>query len=351
MRWKGLGGLSPTEIAARTAATNEHQRQAAASQRAGDIPREPAEIAEARKRFEQSLAGKPTEQPAAETGDGKQPATGDTSNFKRALEAVKRSGLWTEDEIASMDRESVRRRGRKLIREKKSSQRLFEQNRKLQTPPSADAKPGQATTPSESGAPQSKVPAVDSDSEGLIESFREQFGDEAAELMKRMFPEKFGPKAATTSQPSTHTAPTGEQPAGVMSEQASDGAAELELLGDLREEFSERYPDLLNDDDFQEVVETMVKLSSLPMFVDLPPEEGMRRALEEALRLNDFEAVGGPAASVERTQRRNGSALTSNARTSAVKNPDPRERGRIKYDYLQAHPGDIAGARRAAGEA
>jgi hypothetical protein len=72
--------------------------------------------------------------------------------------------------------------------------------------------------------------------------------------------------------------------------------------------------------------------------------------MEAAVRAVGLEPVGGRV-DPERTLRRNGrlSVPRGNQRVNRAPS-DPKERARIKFEHLRQHPGDLVGAKRAAGE-
>lgn len=281
------------------------------------------------------------------------PAAKDT-NLSKAKEALRRSGLWTDDEVATMGREEVLRRGRKLQRQASRQAAVTQELTTLRsgTNPNANA-PLQQTTPSSSaGTPQSQ-PAAALDVEGLAKPFAEQWGEELGSAVKQLITglqSHFAPQMASTlSAPLSSLAAAAPTPQQGGRTEVNDA----QLVQELRGEMSGRFPDLANDDDFVELGEVANALLKTPAFA-LPAtasvderREAYSRLIEHAARMLDFEDVGG--GSPDATTRRAGRLTAPNAQRRTVPQ-DPKQRARVKFEWLQAHPGDIVGAQRAAGE-
>ena len=266
-------------------------------------------------------------------GDDEPRAGRKDSNLTRARESLLRSGLFTESEVDALPRDQVLRKGRKAQRQQAHSTAVWE-SLQSQRQPAGAQKDGQATSKGQSSAPQSRVPALDLDYEDLSKPF-EAFGAEAKAAAKDAF-RKLGTRLEGAI---SALAPQGSAP--------GDGSDEIEMLEGIRDEVSELFPDLADDDEAQSVAGVMAGLLKLPEFEGGKKRERLKRAMEAAARAVGLEPVGGRADS-ERKQRRSGAMTVGTRRKPAVAK-NPREQARRAFYHILENPGDVGGARRAGG--
>lgn len=257
------------------------------------------------------------------------------TNLSRAKEALRRSGLWTPDEIDSMPREDVLRRGRRLQRQ--ASRQAATQGSDS-TSRSGAAAPAATQTPQATGqTPTSSGTAMPAAVEALKRRFEAAGQKELGEAV--------GEFLATVS---THASP---QQGALTPQGGQTGVTDAQIVTELRGEMSERFPDLANDDDFEELGEVANQLMQTRPFAiaaTASPAERkamFRRAAEHAAAMLDFEDIGGgsPAANT----RRAGRATMPNA-TTKQKVTDPVKAARAVFEGLQAGL-DHQTARRRAG--
>ena len=248
------------------------------------------------------------------------------SNLTRAKEALRRSGLWTSDEIEAMSRDDVLRKGRRLARQTSArataSQTPQTPTRSAQTPAQAGAPGTQATGQPATSGPQQALPAAVSE---LVRRF------EAAG--QRELGEAVGAFLTTVSPHATQQGaltPQGGQP----------GVTDAQIVQELRGELSERFPDLANDDDFEELGEVANQLMqtrpfAIPATASPAERKAMfARAAEHAAAMLEFEDIGGgsPAANT----RRAGRATMPNSTRVAPNAADPKAVARAVFEGIQA---------------
>jgi hypothetical protein len=337
------GSIAPAErLRIEQAAREKLQREQAASGRSQPTRALPTEI---RAKFEALQAERngtanadDDTNKASATGaaDQNSPSTDATeTNLSRAKEALRRSGLWTPDEIETMSREDVLRRGRRLQRQ--TSRQAASQGDNS-TPRSGAAASAANQTPQATGqTPTNSGTAMPAAVEALKRRFEAAGQKELGEAV--------GEFLATVS---THANP---QQGALTPQGGQTGVTDAQIVTELRGEMSERFPDLANDDDFEELGEVANQLMQTRPFAlaaTASPAERkamFRRATEHAAAMLDFEDIGGgsPAANT----RRAGRATLPNA-TTRQKVSDPVKAARAVFEGLQSGQ-DLPTARRRAG--
>lgn len=338
--------VNPSErLRIEQAAREKLLREQAASGRSQPTRAIPAEI---RAKFDELQAERNgtanTETNTGSDADGGAPnqnspsAEARETNLSRAKEALQRSGLWTTDEIDSMSREDVLRRGRRLQRQASRQAAATSAN---QTPRSGEAAPAanqtaQATGQnSTSSAPNAAMPAA---VEALKRRFEAAGQAELGEAVGEFL----------SSVVSSHASP---QPGALTAQAGQTGVTDVQIVTELRGELSARFPDLANDDDFEELGEVANKLMQTRPFAisatATPAERKamFRRATEHAAAMLDFEDVGGgsPAANTRRAGR-----ATMPSTTTQQKVSDPIKAARAVFEGLQSGK-DLQTARLRAG--
>jgi hypothetical protein len=271
--------------------------------------------------------------------------------LRRARESLRRTGMFTEDELDSMPRDLALAKARKADRQRARSAARSDRTQQNQS------RGRHATSSRQGDAPQSHRPASNLNAEELAKSLVAGLNSADPEAAAKQVIEKL----LNNNRPQPASRHENDADDNLDNEEVDDDrnarrrTRELpddEQVEDLRFEYAESYPDLEDDDTYEEVLAVMESLPSnaFPRGRGRTRRESLAARMEAAVRAVGLEPVGGRV-DPERTLRRNGrlSVPRGNQRVNRAPS-DPKERARIKFEHLRQHPGDLVGAKRAAGE-
>lgn len=259
------------------------------------------------------------------------------SQIERAREVLRRTGLYSDSVLSKMSRHDIKQAARKAER-KALKQERQRSGREREAGLDPEQKGSQETLQSNERAPQSQVPARKFDLSKLDSHF-EAFDD----------PSKAALKAAIKDVVS-HFEAVSESVGEQRGRSAAQEDAPLDPWLEAREAIGERWPEIADDDEFEDAKAVAKTLLSSPAYRGLTAQERYEAVLEAAARAVGLEPAGEP--DNRRDMRRAGRAsVTRHAglRPTAPTVQPTEEQKVAMFSYLQRHRGDIAGARRAAG--
>lgn len=253
------------------------------------------------------------------------------SNLSRAREALKATGLFSDEMLAKMSRSQILRAGRKAERKQSRAARQggATSDAKAGQPPALNG--GQATSAGKGDTHQSHVPASSFDRAKLSKHF-EGFDDATKEALE----------SALSDVISHFESRIGAEPASREPAQDEDDPWE-----EARDSLSERWPEIGEDDVYDEIKAAAAALATLPALKRLPESKRYEAALTQAARAAGLEVPGGREAQLQEL-RRSGRASAPNSQGRTPPR-DPREAAKRAFLHLGKHPGDVNGARRAGG--
>lgn len=289
--------------------------------------------------------------------------------IRQARETLERTRLWDADELDNLDDAALVRKAKRVERGRSRQSADFREFQSSRT--RTNAKPHQVTSTNRNGAPQSQVPAPRPNVAELVKPFAE-YGEELGTAAKGAFDAfqkendwlrtrleqlegQFGGAGNGRSRNGHDAAQNDDVGNGHQNGHDPHDDGELpdaDIVEDTLLELSETYPDLEDDDVREEVMEIAARLSTLPAYQrrGRTRRDNRKLLIAAAIDAAGLERDGGPA-DPERNLRRNGRPTANRVAPRGARAPaDPKDRARIKFEHLRAFPGDIAGARRAAGE-
>lgn len=259
------------------------------------------------------------------------------SQIERAREVLRRTGLYSDSVLAKMSRHDIKQAARKAER-KALRQERQRSGREREAGQDPEQKGSQETLPSNERAPQSQVPARKFDLSKLDAHF-EAFDD----------PSKAALKAAMKDVVS-HFEAVSESGGEQRGRSAAQEDAPSDPWTEAREAIGERWPEIADDDEFEDAKAVAKTLMSSPAYRGLSGRERYEAVLEAAARAVGLEFAGEP--DNRRDMRRAGRASVTRhtGMRPAASSAQPTEDQQVTmFGYLQRHRGDLAGARRAAG--
>lgn len=271
------------------------------------------------------------EQPAGEQPAGSTRDEG-ASDWKNVRETLHRTGLYSYDRIDSMDVDEARQLARKAQRQQSRSAATFQRAQRAEAELAqlrAKLKDGQVTANGSANAPQSRAPALAIDPDALAQPFAsaddaqaatvKQLATVVADLQRQVQTRSVAAQADTASD-------------------SQDAPDDLTIASELRTEFAESYPDLSEDDEFEDIAATIDRFSNLRQYQPTQGEtrrDYIARLMEAAIRAADLPQVGGRS-DPQRPLRRSGSPLVPRNNQRPTKSTgNPVEDARADYHRRQ----------------